>query len=87
MVTGHAGGLVEPGALFALCVELVAAHDALEQLELPPKERLGRPLWEMLDAYAVNVLGKAPRAPKAPKPAKKAAPPKPAAKKAPAKKR
>lgn len=86
MVTGHAGGLVEPGALFALTVELVATHDALAQLELPPKERLGRPLWEMLDAYAVDVLGKAPRAPKAPK-AKKPAPAAKPAKKAPAKKR
>lgn len=87
MVLGVAGTLVEPGALFGLCVELVASHDALAQLEVKPKERLGRPLWEMLDAYAVDVLGKVrprPAPAKAQKAAKK--PAKPAGKK-PAKKR
>jgi ParB-like chromosome segregation protein Spo0J len=81
MVTGCAAGL-EPGPLFALCVELVAAHDALAQLELKPKDREGRPFWTLLDAYAVSVLGT-----RAPKPPKEKKAPKAAKKKAPAKKR
>jgi ParB/RepB/Spo0J family partition protein len=76
MVLGAAAGL-EPGPLFALAVELVASHDALVELERKPKDREGRPFWSLLDAYAVDVLGKSarakPAAPKAPKAAKKAA--------------
>jgi ParB/RepB/Spo0J family partition protein len=63
MVAGHAAGL-DPGPLFALCVELVAGHDVLAQLELRPKEREGRPLWVLLDSYGVGVEPK-----KRPKPA------------------
>lgn len=88
MVLGAAAGL-EPGPLFALTVELVATHDALAQLELKPREREGRTFWTLLDAYAVDVLGKVrvrPAPAKAPKAAKKAAPAKPP-KKAAAKKR
>ena len=51
-----------PAGLWGLAVELVASHDVLVQAELKGAARKGRPLWELLDAYAVDVSLRAAKA-------------------------